>query len=101
MPRPRRFRRVHTLPDTTYFKPAGIRMRDLEETTISVSEFEALRLKDLLDLEQNMASVKMSISQPTFHRLILSARKKLADAIVNGKAIRIEGGNYKVIRKNI
>ena len=57
-----------------------------------------MRLKDLESLEQEECAQKMKISQPTFHRLILSARKKIADAIINGKAIKIEGGNFKVIR---
>jgi len=98
MPRPRLCRRVEVQPDITYFKPAGIRMIDLEESVITVDEFEAVRLKDLLGLEQEECARKMNISQPTFHRLILSARKKIADAIVNGKAIKIEGGVYKMIR---
>ncbi|MEW6295314.1 MAG: DUF134 domain-containing protein [Candidatus Diapherotrites archaeon] len=95
MPRPRLCRRVSFHPDITYFKPAGIRMKQLEESTISFDEFEAVRLKDLLGLEQEEAAKKMNISQPTFHRLVLSARKKIADAIVNGKAIKIEGGFCK------
>jgi len=71
-------------------------MTELKESVLLVDEFEAVRLKDLLGLEQEECAVKMRISQPTFHRLILSARRKIADAIVNGKAIRIEGGNYKI-----
>jgi len=99
MPRPRLFRRVWFEPEVTYFKPAGIRMIDLEESILTVDEFEAVRLKDLEGMEQEEAAKKMGISQPTFHRLILSARKKIADAIVNGKAIRIEGGNYMFARQ--
>ena len=52
----------------------------------------------MLGLEQEAAAKKMNISQPTFHRLVLDARKKLADAIVNGKAIKIEGGNFKMVQ---
>lgn len=66
----------------------------LEESVLTIDEFEAIRLKDLQNLEQGECAEKMNISQPTFHRLIISARKTIADAIVNGKAIRIEGGNY-------
>lgn len=97
MPRPRLCRRVGFQPNVTYFKPAGFRMIELEECILMVEEFEAVRLKDFLGLEQEEAAKKMNISQPTFHRLILSARKKIADSIVNGKALRIEGGNFKVI----
>lgn len=98
MPRPRRCRWVSTKPGVTYFKPAGIRLVDLKEVVVTVDEFEAVRLKDLLGLEQIEAAKKMNISQPTFHRLLTSARKKIADAIVSGKAIKIEGGDFKVVK---
>jgi len=84
------------LPETTYFKPAGVPLRELEEVVLTVCEFEAIRLKDLEGLEQEECAKKMDISQPTFFRLLDSARKKIADAIVNGKAIKIEGGVYKI-----
>ncbi len=98
MPRPRICRRVGLEPDVTYFKPAGVPIRQLEEVILAVDEFEAIRLKDLEGLEQGEASKKMNISQPTFFRLLDSARKKIADAIINGKAIRIEGGKYKLFK---
>lgn len=97
MPRPRLCRKVSVEPDINYFKPAGVRMVDLEETILTVDEFEAIRLKDLEGIAQEKAAKKMGISQPTFNRLITSARKKTADAIINGKAIRIEGGNFKLV----
>jgi predicted DNA-binding protein (UPF0251 family) len=97
MPRPRIPRRVWLEPNVTYFKPAGIRMIDLAETILTVDEFEAIRLKDYEGLEQIQAAKKMNISQPTFQRLYESARKKVADALVNGKAIRIEGGFYRMM----
>jgi uncharacterized protein len=97
MVRPRHCRRVGYQPQVTYFKPAGIPVVDLEETVLTVDEFEAVRLKDLEGLEQEECAKKMAISQPTFHRLIVSARRKIADAMVNGKAIKIEGGNFKMI----
>jgi predicted DNA-binding protein (UPF0251 family) len=96
MPRPRIIRRVLFEPNINYFKPAGVPLSGLAEIVLTVDEFEAVRLKDLEGMEQEEAASKMKISQPTFHRLILSARKKIADAIVNGKAIRIEGGHYKM-----
>lgn len=98
MPRPRRCRRVWNEPNVNYFKPAGIRLVDLEEIVLEVDEFESIRLKDLEGLEQEECAKKMSISQPTFHRLVTSARKKISDAIVNGKAIRIEGGSFRIVR---
>ena len=89
MPRPRNMRRVRGNPNSTYFKPAGIPKFKLEESLLEMEEFEALRLKDFLGLEQKECAKQMNISQPTFHRLIIEARKKLADAIINGKAIEI------------
>jgi predicted DNA-binding protein (UPF0251 family) len=96
MPRPRICRRVGSEPDVTYFKPAGIPVKSLEEVVLRVDELEALRLKDFQGFDQEKAARKMGISQPTFFRLLDSAHKKVADAITSGKAIRIEGGNYKV-----
>ena len=97
MARPRLCRRIGFQPNVTYFKPAGIRMIELEESIVTFDEFEAVRLKDLESMDETEAAKKMSISQPTFNRLARLARKKIADAIVNGKAIRIEGGNFKRI----
>ena len=97
MPRPRRFRRVRFQPDVTYFKPKGVEMKNLEESIITIDELEAIRLKDYEGLDQENAAKKMNISQPTFHRLLLSARKKIADALVNGKALKIEGGVFKMV----
>lgn len=95
MPRPRLVRRVFMEPSVSYFKPAGLRMHELKEVSLQVEEFEALRLKDLEEMEQEAAAKKMGISQPTFHRLLQGARKKVAEAIVEGKAIRIEGGTFE------
>lgn len=96
MVRPRLCRRVRFNPNITYFKPRGIPLKELEEVILPVDEYEAVRLKDLEGFEQEECAKKMNISQPTFHRLVLSARKKIADAVINGKAIKIEGGNYKI-----
>jgi predicted DNA-binding protein (UPF0251 family) len=96
MPRPRHCRRVCFEPGITYFKPAGVPMIDLEEINLTVDEFEAIRLKDVDGLEQEQSAQRMNISQPTFHRLYLEARRKIADVIVNGKALKIEGGTYEI-----
>ena len=98
MPRPRRCRKIGIRPDTVYFKPAGIKKSELKEVVLTIDEFESIRLKDLLEIDQTDAAKKMDISQPTFQRLLKSARKKVSDAIINGKAIKIEGGNYKFVR---
>ena len=96
MPRPPKCRRVEFLPDVTYFKPAGIPLRTLEEVRLSVEEAEAIRLKDLDGLEQEEGAERMNISRPTFQRVLASARQKLAEALLNGKAIRIEGGSFEM-----
>jgi len=93
MPRPRRCRRVGLKPGVTYFKPAGVRMTQLDEVILTVDEYEAVRLKDLNGLDQDECAKKMNVSQPTFHRLVTDARKKISDALINGKAIKVEGGN--------
>jgi predicted DNA-binding protein (UPF0251 family) len=90
MPRPCRRRRVMGQPSSSYFKPAGQRITELEETSLTMPEFEAIRLIDFKEISQEEASKKMEISQPTLSRILKSARKKIADAIINGKAIKIE-----------
>jgi predicted DNA-binding protein (UPF0251 family) len=82
------------MPQVTYFKPAGIPLRALEEVGLTVEELEAIRLKDLEGLQQEECAQGMRISRPTFHRVLESARQKVADALINGKAVRIEGGNF-------
>jgi uncharacterized protein len=94
MPRPVTPRRIQFRPGTTYFKPAGLPLSSLEEVVLAFEEIEALRLKDVEGLGQTEAAKKMNISQPTLFRILSVARKKIADALVNGKAIRVEGGNY-------
>ena len=89
MPRPCMRRRVRGKPNSSYFKPSGIRMIDLEESELFLPEFEAIRLVDLKDVSQEDAGKRMKISQSTLSRVLKSGRGKIADAIVNGKAIRI------------
>jgi len=98
MPRPRRIRRISFMPEVTYFKPAGVTMASLNETILTIEEYEAIRLIDLEGVEQSKAGKKMNISQPTLSRLLKSARKKISDAIINGKAIKIQGGTYKMVQ---
>lgn len=96
MARPPKCRQVERLPVVTYFKPRGIPMTQLSEVILTVEELEAVRLYDLEGLEQENCAEKMAISRPTFHRIITVARKKIAEALINGLAIRVEGGNYRV-----
>ena len=94
MPRPTKWRRVAFMPQVTHFKPAGVPARLLERVALSVEELEAIRLKDLEGLQQEECAERMRVSRPTFHRVLESARRKVADALINGKAVRIEGGNF-------
>ena len=96
MVRPRLRRRIGFRGGFHYFKPQAIPLAELSEVMLTIGEFEAIRLKDKLGLDQKEAAEKMKISQPTFHRTLESARKKIADAIINGKAIRIHGGEFKM-----
>ena len=89
MPRPRCIKRVSGRPNSFYFKPAGIRMKVLQESTLILEEFEAIRLVDFQEINQVDAAREMKISQTTLSRILNTGRKKIADAIVNGKAIRI------------
>jgi predicted DNA-binding protein (UPF0251 family) len=92
MPRPHCRRFVSGSPAASVFKPAGIPLNALDEVVLALDEFEALRLTDLEQLYQEAAAGRMGISRPTLSRILDSARGKLADAIVHGKALRIEGG---------
>lgn len=90
------WRRVSFIPPITYFKPAGVRLAQLQEINLAVEEAEAIRLKDLEGLEQEECAQRMNVSRTTFARVLNSARQKMADALLNGKAIRIEGGNFEM-----
>jgi len=96
MPRPIRCRRVHGEPSFSIFKPAGVPARELKFSTLTVEEFEALRLADAELMPQEKAASRMGISQPTFSRILSSARNKIALAISKGMGILIEGGTYSV-----
>ena len=97
MPRPRHCRRVAQLPQANYYKPRGIPLALLEEVVLTVDELEAIRLTDLEGLYQAEAAEKMSISRQTLGRILDSAHKKIATALVHGKALLIEGGPIQII----
>ncbi|RXA19565.1 DUF134 domain-containing protein [Methanosarcina sp. MSH10X1] len=87
-------RRVSCFPKATYFKPREVPLCCLEIATLSIEEIEAIRLCDLLQMEQNEAANRMGVSRKTFWSDLQKARQKIADALVNGKAIEISGGEY-------
>jgi len=95
MSRPCRCRRIRCNPDTNYFKPRGIPLDSLEEVNLTLDELEALCLADWEGLYQEDAAKKMDISRQTFGNIINSAHKKIADVLLNAKALKIEGGKVK------
>jgi uncharacterized protein len=102
MPRPRRNRFVYEPPLFTEFKPVGIAAKSLLRNRLTLDEYEAVRLADYQGYSHEEAAAEMQISRSTFSRLVVVARKKIADSMVNGKALSIEGGNihfrYNIIR---
>ncbi|MGI6452168.1 MAG: NifB/NifX family molybdenum-iron cluster-binding protein [Syntrophomonadaceae bacterium] len=94
MPREPRCRRVDHIPRVNLYKPQGVPYRNLPEVILKIEELEAIRLKDLLRLEQEECAEQMQISRPTFQRILNEARYKIASALTNGYALRIAGGNY-------
>lgn len=96
MPRPKCCRHVCGVPDKNYFKPRGIPSSELEEVVLNLDEYEAIRLADYEQLYQEEAAAKMHISRQTFGRIIESAHKKIADVVMNGKALKIEGGEVSL-----
>jgi len=101
MPRPFILRKVCCRPDSNYFKPRGIPIDQLKEIILTMDELEAVRLADLQEMYQEDAAKKMNISRQTFANIVASARKKIADCLVNGKALKIEGGVVKMYPDSI
>lgn len=89
MVRPRNPRHLRFNPEVLYFKPRGVPMSVLEEEELFHDELEALKLHDVDGLDQTTAAKKMKVSQPTFGRILDKAYKKIAIAIIKGKAIKI------------
>lgn len=94
MARPKIRKIVNELPLYAYYKPQGIPMTNLDVEILSVEELEALKLKDKENFDQVSAAKKMGISRSTYQRLLKSARSKVVNSIIEGKALKIEGGNY-------
>jgi len=96
MARPQKCRSVGCAPQACYFKPRGIPLGLLEEVVLRLDEVEAIRLADLDGLYQEQAAEKMNVSRPTFGRIIASAHRKIAEALVHGKALKIGEGAFRV-----
>ena len=94
MARPIKWRKIENVPKIVYFVPSHEGAKATPESRLKLEELEAIRLKDLEGLEQYECADRMRVSRPTFQRILLSAREKIADSLVNGKTIHIGGGNY-------
>lgn len=92
--RPTKWRIVESIPQDVYFIPQGKHRCELTEEILKVEEIEAIRLKDLENLNQNECAEKMKISRPTFQRILTSARTKITRALIEGKALRVQGGDF-------
>ncbi|NMA55604.1 MAG: DUF134 domain-containing protein [Firmicutes bacterium] len=99
MARPKKVRFVEFVPPVQVFKPVGVPRYDLEEIVLSLEELEAIRLRNLEDLEQEECAQRMSISRPTFQRILNQAYEKVARMLTEGLALRVEGGTYKLIER--
>ena len=98
MARPQKNRIVEHDPDVCYFKPRGVPLKFLEEVRLTIDEMEALRLADLNGLSHEDAGKRMGVSRATFGRIVQRARRQVAQALINGMAIRVAGGNYQLQR---
>ena len=99
MPRPCCCRRVSGDPPSKFFKPQGVPLLALEVVTLTLDEYEAVRLADLEGLYQEDAARRMRVSRQTFGRIVESARRKIADALVNAKALEIKGGEIEMVNQ--
>ena len=99
MVRPRILRRILEEPQIRCFKPEGEFIDSIKPIKITIDEFEAIRLRDYLDIQQKRSAEIMGISQPTFHRILISARKKISKALIDGKTIIIVGDDYITDKK--
>ena len=95
MARPIKPRKISFDPEVVYFKPRAVPLSMLDEVNLTMDELEALRLCDFEDFEQKETAKKMNISQSTLQRILASARKKTAEALIEGKAIKIRKINHK------
>jgi uncharacterized protein len=99
MPRPVKSRMVRRSPLATYYKPRGVPLSGLEEAVLSIEGLEALRLADVKKLDHQTAAEMMKISRPTFSRVLAQARSTVAQALVSGLALRIEGGSFEIAQE--
>lgn len=95
MARPCKCRRIGCDPGASYFKPGGVPVRRLREVILTLDELEAVRLGDLEGMYQQQAAARMNVSRQTFGNIVTAAHRKIADALLNAKALKIDGGTYE------
>lgn len=98
MPRPCKKRKITARPRAYYFKPRAVPLCQLEEVVLRLDELQALEHADLARRDQRSSAAAMKVSRQTFGNILASARRKLADAVVRGKALKIEGGPEDLAR---
>lgn len=98
MPRPCFRRKIWGIPPSSYFRPEGDIPSREEEVVLSLDQLEAIRLADLENLYQEEAAQRMGVSRSTFGRILDSAHKKVAEALVQGKPLKIEGGTVEILQ---
>ncbi|MGG6310366.1 DUF134 domain-containing protein [Paenibacillus macerans] len=96
MPRPRKWRKVCCLPESDLFGPLNGKNSDSEIIVMSVDEYETIRLIDLEGMVQEECAERMNVARTTVQRIYNDARKKLAESLVNGNRLKIEGGDYQL-----
>jgi predicted DNA-binding protein (UPF0251 family) len=101
MVRPKNCRLIGSSPNVNYFKPGGIPLWELVEINLTLDELESLRLADLEGMYHENAAQEMGVSRATFGRILELARRKVSDALVHGKALRIEGGEIQIMSKRV
>lgn len=101
MPRPVKRRRVCRIPHTTIFGSLEHQNKESEVVIMTVEELESLRLMDLEQMDQEQCAEMMGVARSTFQRIYTEAKKKVADSLVNGKVLKIQGGNYQVCNEDL
>ncbi len=96
MARPRKWRRVCCIPENNLFGPLGVDINESDIVIMTVDEYEVIRLIDLEGLMQEECAQRMGVARTTIQRIYGEARQKIADSLVNDKALKIEGGDYKL-----
>ena len=96
MVRPHKERRIQQLPPVTHYKPIGVPLRNLDEVVLTFEEMEAIRLVDVEQMDMEEAAGHMEVSRPTLHRIVSKARQQIATALWQGKALRVDGGTFRI-----